>query len=655
MSESGGRALAFPGDGVLARFYAVLVTLSKLLAMVGVGGMLVVAAVTVIDIVLQSGFGKGVVAINEVTAMAFAVAITACIPAGLVDGVNLKIDIFARWINGRLAVWLEAVGMIVLLLFFLLLTFEIYTYAQLLSTEKRTTVILGWPVAPFLFVASAILVVGVLVQVLITASSIARAVRFRRPENEVKYPVATLLAVLMIAAALGALAWLFLDFEGASNWARANPTAAVGFSLAGLWILMFGQIPLAAVTATMGIIACSLLVGFEPATKAFATEAYGLLTNSQIATLPLFLMMGSFAAVSGMADDVYQLSHLLFGRFRGGLAYATIGSSAGFGALTGSSVATAATVGRIAIPEMRRRGYSPALATGVCAAGGTLGPIVPPGSAPLIIFAILTEVSIGKLFVASVGPALLTIFTYLTVIYFYVRLAPKSAPPASGGLDARELTASLVRCIPVAVLVFGVMGGLYFGVFNDIQSAAVGAIGAFAVAAWRGKLNRKALLDVMVETTATTAMIYALMMGAMIFSLSISLSGTAETLVAAIGAWQFSPPVMMTLIVIGYLLLGMVMEAFAIMIITVPIIMPLIQSLGYDPLWWGIVMLCVVETGMIHPPFGINVIVLKGITPDVSLWTIYKGVAPFVAADLVKLALLIAFPVIALWLPYAMG
>lgn len=649
----GAPGLSFSSTGVIGRTYAALQTLSRVLAVVGVVGMLAVAAVTVLDVVLQALFHAGVVAINEITAMAFAVAITACIPAGLVAGVNLKIDIFARWINGRLAVWLEAAGMVLLLLFFMLLTVEIYSYAQVLQAERRTTVILGWPIAPFLFVGTAILAVGVLIQALIALSATTVALRFRRG-NEKTYPAATAIAAALIVAVVAALAFIALDFPSATRWAQANPTTAVGLSLVGLWILMLGQIPLAAVTATIGIVACSLLIGFEPALKSFSAEAYGLLTNAQIATLPLFLMMGSFAAVSGMADDVYELSHILFGRLKGGLAYATIGSSAGFGALTGSSVATAAIVGRVAIPEMRRRGYSPALATGVCAAGGTLGPIVPPGSAPLIIFAILTEESIGRLLLASVFPALLTIALYLAVVFLYVRIAPKAVPPASGHIDGGELSRALVRCIPVAALVLGVMGGLYFGIFNDTQSAAVGAIGAFAMAVWRGKLTRKTFLSVMAETTATTAMVYALIMGAMIFSFSISLSGVAESLVASIGAIQLSPVVLMAFIVSGYLLLGMVMESFAIMIITVPVIAPLISSLGYDAIWWGIVMLCVVETGMIHPPFGLNVIVLKGITPDVSLWRIYKGVAPFVAADLFKLALLIAFPAIATWLPNAM-
>src|SRR6185369_2281628 len=213
-------------------------------------------------------------------------------------------------------------------------------------------------------------------------------------------------------------------------------------------------VPLAAVMAITGTLGSALFVGFIPATSAFATEAATFLTNAQIATLPLFLMMGSFAAVSGMADDMYRLGHVLLSRRRGGLALATIGGCAGFGALTGSSLATAATIGRVAIPEMEQRGYSPALATGVCAAGGTLGPLVPPGSGPLILFALLTEASIGQLFVASVGPAVLAVLLYLLTVTIYVRVSPGSVPRSTVRATGAELNAAMGRCIGVGVLVF---------------------------------------------------------------------------------------------------------------------------------------------------------------------------------------------------------
>jgi len=279
---------------------------------------------------------------------------------------------------------------------------------------------------------------------------------------------------------------------------------------------------------------------------------------------------------------------------------------------------------------------------------------VPPGSGPIIVFAILTEASIGQLFVASVGPAILAVLLYFLTIMIYVRLWPTAAPRAMTPVEHAHFNATLRRCIPVALLVFGVMGGLYFGIFTDTESAAVGAIGAFAIAIWRGKINRGSYLEVMVETTATTAMVYAMIIGAQSFSFFVLVSSLTESVTAFIGGLEWNKLALISIILVGYLLLGTVMESFAMMIITVPIITPLIVQIGYPVIWWGIVMMCMVETGMIHPPFGLNVFVLKGITPDVSMWTIYRGVAPFVVADLIKLVLMVLFPAITLWLPGTM-
>ena len=638
---------------VIERMEKLCVTATRPIAFVGVLGMLIAAGFTVIDVLMRWLANTAITALNEITAMVFAVAVAACIPAGLAGGVNLRIDLLARWLTGRVAAWLDALGALLLLTFFIILTWRIGGFAESLTNQGRTTIILQWPQAPSMYAVSVLLGIGSLVQAVIAARATQRALTHTREPSAGESPVVTLIAVVIAAAALALACFVLFDFAWVSRWAASNIGLAVTIAFTFMWILMLAQVPLAAVMGLTGVVGSALFVGFAPAISAFATEATSFLTNSQVATLPLFLMMGSFAAVSGMSDDMYRLGHVLLSRYRGGLALATIGGCAGFGALTGSSLATAATIGRVAIPEMRARGYSPALATGCCAAGGTLGPIVPPGSGPIIVFALLTEASIGQLFVASVGPAILTILFYFITVMLYVRLAPGAAPQTREA-EPGELRATARQCIPVGILFFLVMGGLYFGVFTDTESAAVGAFGAFLFAAWRGKLGRQAFWAVMAETTATTAMVYGLIFGAQIFSFFVGVSTLTQSATTWVGSLHWPPLAIMAVILIGYLALGSLMEAFAVMVITVPIVTPLVLSLGFDLIWWGIIMLIVVEVGMIHPPLGLNVFVLKSILPEVPLWTIYKGVLPFCAADLIKLVLMVLIPAITLWLPSTM-
>ena len=640
-------------DTGLDRLEAWLGKVTQPIAFIGVLGMLIVSAVTVVDVMLRWLGVARISAMNEIVAMTFAVAVSACIPAGISAGVNLRIDIFARWFKGRLSAWLNAVGALLLLAFYGILAWRIGVYAESLASRHSVTILMGWPQAPFMYSAAVLLAIGALVQAVVTLNLVHKAILLRPDPSNRASPVATVIVVVTGAAVLMLAGYAVADFPALASWTQKNVGSAVAMAFLLMWVFMFGLVPLAAVMGVVGIVGSALFIGFTPAFSAASTEVAGFLTNSQVATLPLFLMMGSFAAVADLSDDLYRLAHVLVGRFRGGLALATIGGCAGFGALTGSSMATAATIGRAALPEMDSRGYSPALSTGCCAAGGTLGALVPPGSGPLVVFALLTEASVGQLFVASVGPALVAIVFYFITVMIYVRVAPGAAPMAAKP-ETGELAAALKRCTAVGLLFFAVMGGLYTGVFTDSESAAVGCFGAFLVALWRGKLRRDAFFSVMAETTSTTALIYGLIFGAQVFSFFVGVSALTESAIAFVSALDWSPLAVMALILVLYLLLGSLMESFAVMVITVPIVTPLVMKLGYDVVWWGVIMLCVVETGLIHPPFGLNVFVLKSMLPKVPLWTIYKGVLPFVAADLVKLVLLVIFPAITMWLPSTM-
>jgi tripartite ATP-independent transporter DctM subunit len=627
---------------------SVLTQASRVLATLCVMGMLALAGITLADVLLRWLFRGGVTALNEIVGMAFAVAIAACIPAGLARGVNLKIDLLADRMSPRTLAWLHFASAVALFAFFGILAWQIWVYSDSLAAGNRTTVILGWPVAPFMYAVSLLLAFGVVVQAVMAWNALRRAATLgfrRRDASHHGYWIGWIVVVLAVAAA--AMCWL--DFDGIATWTQNNVSAAVAIGFVLMWGLTLALIPIPAVMGLIGIFGVALFIGVGPAFSTAATEAAGFLTNSQVATLPLFLMMGSFAAAANISEDVYRLAHALLGRFRGGLALATIGGSAGFGALTGNSMATAVTIGKVAVPEMLSRGYSPAFATGCCAAGGTLGALLPPASGPLILFGLLSETSIGQLFAAALIPGLLAVVLYVATVMLYVRISPTSAPPVAEA-QKEEIVAALKRTFPAIILFGSVLGGIYCGIFTPTEAASVGAFEAFVLALVRGKLKGGAFWQVMAETTATTALIYGLIFGAQIFSFLVAISGLTEQVTSFIGGIDWPPIAIVAVILLVYLLLGSLMESFAVMVITVPVVTPLILHLGYDMVWWGIINLCVVETGLIHPPLGLNVFVLKSIQPDVPMWTIYKGVFPFVAADLVKLALLVIFPALATWL-----
>ncbi len=623
------------------------------IAFIGVIGMLIVSGVTMVDVLLRWLFSSGISALNEIVAMIFAVTITACLPYGVVHGINLKLDLLANWIVGRLATRVEVVGNLILLLFLGVLTWRLSNYAGDLASRGRTTVVLGWPQAPFMYGVTCLLAISFIAQGLMSVGVIRRAIMYRPSPGS---PESSTTISIIVTAILGSTAAILIcgivAFDTVRIYAadHSGITVAIVFTL--IWLLLLVLIPLSAAMGLLGLAGAALFIGYPPAVSAFASEVAGFLTNSQVAVLPLFLMMGSFAAVAGMADDVFALSHALLSRFRGGLAMAAIGGCAGFGAVTGSTVATAATIGRVALPEMRARGYSPALATGCVAAGGTLGNLVPPGSAPLVLFALLTEASIGQLFVASVIPSLLVIVAYLLTVIIYVRLSPGSAPPAQ--VAARgELLKALLRCGPLGVLVGVVLGGLYAGVFTSTEAAAVGAFGAFLAAVLRGRLRLTGFWSVMAETTRTTALVYPLIFGALIFGFFVDLSGLAQSAMSAVGGLGLSPLALVALLLITFLILGTFMDSYTVLIITIPIVTPLVTGVGYDLVWWGVLNLFVVEIGGISPPFGLTMYVLKSID-NVPISEIFKGVTPFCIAAVLVTAILTVFPDITLWLPSTM-
>jgi tripartite ATP-independent transporter DctM subunit len=379
-----------------------------------------------------------------------------------------------------------------------------------------------------------------------------------------------------------------------------------------------------------------------------------------LSVVPLFILMGLFVSRGGLSRELYQVSFAFMGHLRGGLAMATIVACAGFSAICGSSLATAATMSKVAMPQMRKYGYKDRLSTASIAAGGTLGILIPP-SVILVIYGLLTETSIGKLFIAGIVPGLLGVLLYLAAVRWTILRDP-DAGPAGERTDRKGRLAALRNVWAVLLLFFLVIGGLY-GVldiwplnltFSPTEAAGMGAAGAFLIALSRGSLTFRTTLAVLIETAQTTAALFSVLIGAWIFSNFVNLAGLPEALQSLAANSGFSPLTVMAMILLIYVILGCVFESLSMLLLTVPIFFPLVTGLGFDPVWFGIIVVVVTEISLITPPVGLNVFVLKGVVGDVTTGTIFRGVTPFWIVDIIRLALLVLVPSLVLFLPNSM-
>ncbi|MCB2109103.1 MAG: TRAP transporter large permease [Rhodobacteraceae bacterium] len=423
--------------------------------------------------------------------------------------------------------------------------------------------------------------------------------------------------------------------------------------LIGMFGLIALHVPIGAAMALCGFIGTGLIIGWQPAIAVFGIEPAQALASEELAVIAMFLLMGNFAATAGLSSDLYRLAQAFVGHRRGGLAIATIAGCAGFGAVCGSSVATVGTMARIAMPEMEKRGYAKSVSSGSIASGATLGIIVPP-SVILVLYAILTEQFITALFVAAVIPAVLATVGYIVAIIVYVWRNPDSAPAGERASHV-ERRKALLNSWGVAVLVLVVSGGIYSGFFTVNEAAAVGAAVAVAFAFFRGRLNRATFFANLAETASSTALIYLIIIGANVFTYCMTLSQLPDLLIGAISSSGLPDIVVILLLLAAYVVLGSIFDTVAAMVVTLPFVFPLVTSMGYDPIWWGVINVIVIELGMITPPFGINVFVMQGMAKDVSLGAVYRGVMPFVIADIVRLLILTLIPTLILWLPKAAG
>ena len=421
----------------------------------------------------------------------------------------------------------------------------------------------------------------------------------------------------------------------------------IGF--AALLALALLRLPIGFGMAIVGFFGFAIYVGWGPALALVGQTTYGTVLNYEYSVLPLFILMGNFVNRAGLSDELYAASHAFLGHLRGGLAMATIVACGGLSAVSGSSLATAATMAKVAMPPMRRYGYADSLATGSIAAGGTLGILIPP-SVVLVIYGIITSTDIGKLFIAGIVPGVVSILLYAAAIQIVTRVWPELAPLAERTGWGERLRA-LRRVWGVLLLFAIVMGGIYGGVFTATEAAGIGASGAFLFALGRRALTLRLLFRVLVESARTSAMMFFVLIGALVFSNFINIAGLPAGLSDWVQSFDVAPIVVILLIAGMYIVLGCVFESFSMMLLTVPTFFPLVTGLGFSPIWFGIFVVVVMEIGLITPPVGINVFVLRAVLPEVSTATIFRGVTPFWITDIGRLTLLIFVPGLAVFLP----
>ena len=434
-----------------------------------------------------------------------------------------------------------------------------------------------------------------------------------------------------------------------------TPIALTVLIFATMLGLMAVRVPIAIAMFAAGALGYVLKAGWLPLASFLNTQAFARFASYDLSVIPLFILMGNFATQGGISKALFNFAAAVMGRFRGGLAMASVLASAAFGAICGSSVATAATITQVALPEMRRHGYSGRLATGTLAAGGTLGILIPP-SVPLVIYAILTEQNIAKLFAAAMVPGLIAMLGYMLAIGIYVRLVPGHAPTHASA-DTPKLDASLLWGVgPIAAIFVLVFGGIYTGKFTPTEGAAVGAAATFVAALAKREITWAKFKQCFYATAESSAMIFLIFLGADLMNSALALTQVPAQLAGVVGSWGLSPLLVVSAILLFYVVLGAVMDELSMILLTIPIFFPMVMGLDFGmpkesvAIWFGIMVLMTVGFGLLAPPVGLNVYVVNGLAKNVPIAESYRGVLPFLASDVLRTLLLLFFPAVSLWL-----
>jgi tripartite ATP-independent transporter DctM subunit len=583
-------------------------------------------------------FDRPVLGAYDLTQLMMVVVVFFCIAYTQVNKGHVGVTVIVDRLPEKTQAPIESAGHFLGLILFSLIAWQSVVKANIMRIGGATTALLGVPTYPFFLVIAFGSVLMCLVLLLDLRDSLARVARAGL-RSQLTLSVVLMIVLLLIAASVCGkqLSW------------QVNRYLAGAMCTSVLLVFFFSGMPIGIAMGMAGALGAVYLIGPGSAISLAGTVPYSEGGSYTLSTVPLFVLMGMFAFHAGLSNDLFYTAYKWFGRLPGGLAMAVTAACAGFGAVCGSSAATAATMGTVALPEMRKYGYSDKLATGTVVSAGTIGSMIPP-SLHFIVYGMLTEQSIGRLFVAGIIPGILEAVLYAIAIYIVCRISPQMGPrgPAT---SFKEKLVSLAGTWQTLVLFLVVIGGIYMGVFTPTEAAGIGAIGAFIFALIKRRFTRQNFHSSLLETGTIAAMMIFILIGTMFFNYFLALSRLPIDLATWVSTLGLNRYVIMGCIIVVYLVLGCFMSSMAIMVLTVPVFFPLILALDFDPIWFGVMTGVLIEVGQITPPYGLNLFIVKGIVKDVPISTIYEGVTPFILADFIRIALILSFPKIALFLP----
>ena len=592
--------------------------LSHVIAAIGVVTLTGLMLFTFADVLLRYVFNRPTIGGFELSEYATAIIIATSLAYTTYKKGHIEVDLVILKLSRRRREILNTVTWFVGFILFGLISWQTVQYAMELNTTYQASASLNIPTPPFVLILA---FAGAAMALIVGVDLSHRVSRITKESS---------LFTGLSLAVCGILAVALITFPFWFPWKFAAPSIGyVGIAL--LFVLLFSGMSIGLVMILVGFLGMAYLVNMNSGLSFLGTVPYVTIANYSFAVLPLFILMGELAFASGLSDELYFMVNRWIGHLPGGLAMATVGGCALFGAVCGSSTATAATMATVALPEMRRYNYKPALATGALASAGTLGILIPPSNG-FIIYALTTNLSIGKLFISGIVPGIILAILFMLTIYIWVKCDKELAPSAPSS-TWKDRFLSLRGSWGVMVLFGVVMGGLYLGVFSPTEAAGIGAFGAFAFGLLRRRLTFRRFVESLLATMKITGMIFLIVIGTMIFGYFLALTNVPAKVSMFVGSLEVSRIYILLGILVLYTILGCLMDIVAMVLLTMPFIFPIITTLRYDPIWFGVVMVVMMEMGLITPPVGLNVYVISGMARDIPMYTIFKGIAAFLVGD----------------------